>query len=250
MRRNKSQMSDEYREQFEQLSGGLTPEQFIENLHSMPVDKAIETVKNSRQALGYVRRMPKEREKFLSDDEDKLTSHTRGYGSATKPEDYLKEFRDFIDYNLNEIAALNIVATRPKELTRKSLKELKTILDRENFSETMLQTAWKEMTNEDVAADIISFIRQRSIGDALISKDDRIHNAIAKTKANHPELSKIQLGWLDRIEAQLLKEVVLNIETFDSEAFKNKGGYNAVNRAFGQKLDQFIDEINGYMYSA
>ena len=70
------------------------------------------------------------------------------------------------------------------------------------------------------------------------------------TKANHPELSKIQLGWLDRIEAQLLKEVVLNRETFDSEAFKNKGGYNAVNKAFGQKLDEFIDEINGYMYSA
>lgn len=250
MRRNKSQMSDEYREQFEQLSGGFTPEQFIERLQNMPVDKAIETVKNNKQALEYVRRMPKEREKFLSDEEDKLTSHTRGYGNATKPEDYLKEFRDFIDNNLNEIVALNIVATRPKELTRKALKELKAILDREHFSETMLQTAWKEMTNEDIAADIISFIRQRSIGDALISKDDRIHNAIAKTKANHPELSKIQLGWLDRIEVQLLKEVVLNRETFDSEAFKNKGGYNAVNKAFGQKLDEFIDEINGYMYSA
>ena len=145
---------------------------------------------------------------------------------------------------------MNIVATRPKELTRQSLKELKIILDGKHFSETMLQTAWKEMTNEDIAADIISFIRQCSIGDALISKDDRIHNAIVKTKANHPELSKIQLGWLDRIEAQLLKEIVLNRETFDSDAFKNKGGYNAVNKAFGQKLDEFIDEINGYMYSA
>ena len=250
IRRNKSKMSDEYRDQFEQLSGGLSPEAFIDSLKSMPVDKAVETVKKSREALDYVRRMPKEREKFISDEVDCVTGHTRGYGDATKPEDYLKEFRDFIDHNLNEIVALNIVATRPKELTRKSLKELKLILDRENFNETMLQTAWKEMTNEDIAADIISFIRQRSIGDALISKDDRIHNAIAKTKAAHPELSKIQLGWIDRIEAQLLKEVVLNKETFESEAFKNKGGYNAVNKAFGQKLDELIEEINGYMYSA
>lgn len=144
------------------------------------------------------------------------------YGDATRPEDYLKEFRDFIDNNINEIAALNIVATRPKELTRQSLKDLKIILDGKHFNETMLQTAWKEMTNEDIAADIISFIRQRSIGDALISKDDRIHNAIVKTKANHPELSKIQLGWLDRIEAQLLKEVVLNRETFDSDNINSK----------------------------
>lgn len=210
MRRNKSQMSDKYRARFEQITGGLTPEKFIEKIHSMQVDKAIETVKNNRQAFEYVKRMPKEREKFISDEPDELRSHTRGYGDATRPEDYLKEFRDFIDNNINEIAALNIVATRPKELTRQSLKDLKIILDGKHFNETMLQTAWKEMTNEDIAADIISFIRQRSIGDALISKDDRIHNAIVKTKANHPELSKIQLGWLDRIEAQLLKEVVLN----------------------------------------
>lgn len=34
MRRNKSQMSDEYRTQFEQLSGGMTPEEFIEKAHT------------------------------------------------------------------------------------------------------------------------------------------------------------------------------------------------------------------------
>lgn len=250
MRRNKTTMNEEYRQQFEQLMSGMTPEQFIEEIHDMPVDKAVHMIENNRKAFEYVRKMPKEREKFISDKEDKITSHVRGYGKATKPEDYLNEFKQFINSNINEIAALNIVATRPKELTRKSLKELKTILDRENFSETKLQTAWKEMTNEDITADIISFIRQQSIGDALVSKDERIHNAITKLKKNHPELSRIQLGWLDRIESQLLKEIVLNRETFDSAAFKNKGGYNAVNKAFGLKLDEFIDEINGYMYLA
>lgn len=168
MRRNKSQMSDKYRARFEQITGGLTTEKFIEKIHSMPVDKAIETVKNNRQAFEYVKRMPKEREKFISDEPDELRSHTRGYGDATRPEDYLKEFRDFIDNNINEIAALNIVATRPKELTRQSLKDLKIILDGKHFNETMLQTAWKEMTNEDIAADIISFIRQRTDGNYKI----------------------------------------------------------------------------------
>lgn len=109
---------------------------------------------------------------MISDAEDELRVHERGYGDATRPEDYLKEFRDFIDTHLNEIAALKIVATRPQDLTRQSLKELKLILDRNNFSETMLNTAWKNMTNEDIAADIISFIRQRSIGDALNSLSD------------------------------------------------------------------------------
>lgn len=248
--RNKGKMSDNNKEQFASLCNGMTPDEYVNSLRNMPIDKAVETVKKSREAFHYVHGEHHERPVFISNEQDELLSHERSYGDATKPEDYLKEFRDFIDHNMNEIAALNIVATRPKELTRAALKELRLALDRNGFSETMLQTAWKQMTNEDIAADIISFIRQRSIGDALISKDERIHTAIENTKKAHPSFSKIQIGWLEKIEAYLKKETVLNRESFDAEAFKNKGGYNAVNKAFGNKLDDIIDEINNYMYTA
>ncbi|MCM1181434.1 MAG: type I restriction-modification system endonuclease, partial [Clostridium sp.] len=248
--RNKSKMTEELREHFQSFTGGASLETFVDNLRHMPVDEAVETVKNCREAFDYVRGIHQERPKFISDEQDEVTSHERGYGDAVRPEDYLKEFRNFIDNNINEIAALNIVATRPKELTRESLKELKLILDRNNFREEWLKTAWRDVTNEDIAADIISFIRQKSVGDALISKDDRIHTAIVRTKQAHPELSKVQLNWLDRIEAYLLKEVILNKESFDAPQFKIKGGYTAVDKAFGNKLDVMIDEINGYMYTA
>ena len=248
--RNKNKMSDEHREHFKSLAGGETPESFVEALRNMPIDQAVETVKKSHEAFKYVRGVHQERPKFISDAKDEVTSHERGYGDATKPEDYLREFREFIESHMNEIAALNIVATRPRELTRQALKELKLALDRNNFKEEWLKSAWREMTNEDIAADIISFIRQKSLGDALISKDERIHTAIIKTKKAHPELSKVQLNWLDRIEAYLLKEVVLNRESFDAPQFKIKGGYLAVDKAFGNKLEAIIDEINSYMYTA
>lgn len=250
MRRMMTRMSQNNREQFTSLAGGKTPEKFIDEIRKLPIVEATKLIRDSRTAFTYVKGESASRPVYISDKEDKLLSHERGYGNATKPEDYLREFQEFIDNNINEIAALNIVATRPKELTRKDLKELKLILDRNNFSETMLNTAWKEMTNEDIAADIISFIRQRSLGDALVSKEDRIHNAIAKTKAAHPELTKMQLNWLDRIETYLMKETVLGKESFDAEAFRNKGGYNAVNKAFSDKLDEYINEINDNMYSA
>lgn len=248
--RSKNKITEEFREQFESLTGGQSPQSFAQTLRNMPVDQAVETVKKNRQAFFYLRGVPKERQKFISDAKDQLTSHERGYGKATRPEDYLKEFHDFIDSNINEIAALNIVATRPKELTRQSLRELRLILERNHFSETMLQTAWKEMNNQEVAADIISFIRQRSMGDALVSKEERIHSAIVKTKAAHPELSKVQINWLERIEAYLLREIVLNKESFEAPQFKIKGGYAAVNKAFANKLDAVIDEINSHMYTA
>lgn len=249
MRRNKNGMSDENREKFE-LSTGFDPDEFIAQLKKSNAKQAEELIRKNREAFKFVKRMPRERGKVISDRPDELIKHSRGYGDATKPEDYLKEFYDFINTHVNEIDALKIVKTKPQDLTRKSLKELKLILDQNNFNETMLKTAWRSMTNEDIAADIISFIRQQSIGDALISKEDRIHNALAKVKKAHPELTKIQLGWLDRIEAQLLKETVLNRETFDSAAFKNKGGYNVVNKAFDNKLEDYIAEINDAMYAA
>jgi len=34
----------------------------------------------------------------------------------------------------------------------------------------------------------------------MISKEDRIHGAIEKLKEAHPELGKMQLNWLQRIE--------------------------------------------------
>ena len=105
-------------------------------------------------------------------------------------------------------------------------------------------------TQENLNPDIISFIRQRSIEDALISKEERIHNALIKVKKAHPELTKVQLGWLDRIESQLLKETILNRETFESAAFVNKGGYDVINKAFENKLEEFISEINDAMYVA
>ncbi|MBP3802846.1 MAG: type I restriction-modification system endonuclease [Oribacterium sp.] len=249
IRRNKSGMSQEDKDQFEQMTG-FDPDKFIKQLQKSSTGEAENLIKRNKDAFRYIKRMPREHGKVISNEEDELRAHDRGYGDATKPEDYLREFRDFIDTHLNEIAALNIVATRPQDLTRQSLKELRLILDRNNFSETMLNTAWKKMTNEDIAADVISFIRQRSIGGALVSKEVRIHNAVEKVKKAHPELTKIQIGWLNRIEAQLMKETVLNRETFESAAFANKGGFNVINRAFENKLDNYIAEINDAMYAA
>ncbi len=249
IRRNKGGMSAENRERFE-FETGFDPDAFIRKLQNSTPKQSEDLIRKNRDAFQYIRRLPRERGKVISNKPDELVAHLRGYGDATKPEDYLREFYEFINTHVNEIAALRIVKTKPQDLTRKSLKELKLILDQNNFNETMLNTAWKNLTNEAIAADIISFIRQQSIGDALVSKSDRIHNAVAKVKKAHPELTKVQLGWLDRMESQLLQETVLNRETFESAAFKNKGGYNVVNKAFGNKLDDYIAEINEAMYAA
>lgn len=60
------------------------------------------------------------------------------------PEDYLDGFVRFIQENINEIPAIHLICTRPKDLTRKDLRELITILETKGFKQSHLQTAWKQ----------------------------------------------------------------------------------------------------------
>ena len=43
-----------------------------------------------------------------------------------------------------------------------------------------MQVAWREMTNADIAASIIGFIRQATLGDALVPYEERVDKAMKK----------------------------------------------------------------------
>lgn len=78
---------------------------------------------------------------LISEHDDTLHKVERGYGQGKKPEDYLQEFTDFIRSHSNDIPALLTVRTRPRDLTRKQLRELVFELDKADFTETNLATA-------------------------------------------------------------------------------------------------------------
>lgn len=249
LQRRKRRLNEKNLEHFENITGGKNPSEFIKDLQTMGTEKAKEHILKNRKLFellnegNYNPSIPV----FISFKEDELKSHTRGYGSALKPEDYLEEFKKFIEENKNKIDALNIVCTRPKELTRETLKSLKLELDRYKFTEVNLNTAWKELSNEDIAADIITFIRRESLGSPLISHEQRIKNAIIKLKRKH-YFNKMELDWLNRIEKQMLNDSILNKETFEIGAFKTKGGFKAMDKIFENKLDEIIAEVNEYLY--
>lgn len=229
LQRCKKKMTDSQKEHFKDMAGEPVDE-FIKNIKDMDSVEACKYLQNRKAAFEvFLTAQYTQKPKVYSAHDDAVYQHIRGYGNATKPEDYLEEFKQFIMTNMNEIAALSIVCQRPKELTRAELRSLKLELDRHDFTVTKLNTAWNQMTNQDITADIISFIRQQALGDALVSTDVRIKKAVAKVKAVHPELNAVQIKWLDRIEVQLLNETILNHETFELDAFKNVGGFKKIN---------------------
>lgn len=249
MQRKKRSMTKDALALFRDISQGDTPDQFIEKVKHMPIDQAKAYVLAHRKVFDIMNEggSGKPRAVVISDKEDELVSHERGYGKGLKPKDYLDEFKAFITNNMNKIAALQVVCTRPSDLTRESLKSLRLELDREGFTEQQLNTAWKQISNDDITADIISFIRKEALGSALVSREERMKHAIAKLKEKH-SFSKMELDWLQRIENILLHEPILDRDLFNTGAFKNQGGYNRMNKIFREKLDTIIIELNQYLF--
>ena len=249
LQRKRRNISKKALEQFENLTGGKDLGALAEHLNSSTIKEAAAELLGHREAFSVLDkdRLHSKSPRIIDDHPDEVIDHTRGYGEGQKPEDYLEAFKEFINNNMNAIAALRTVCTRPSELTREALKSLKLELDRHDFTEKQLNSAWNEMTNQDIVADIIAFIRQQALGSALVGHEQRVKHAFAKLRMNH-EFNKTQLEWLKRIEKVLLEESVLDEQIFEVGAFKNAGGFTIIDRRFGGKLREIMTELNEYLY--
>ena len=185
---------------------------------------------------------------IVSDKIDEIHEVTRGYGKGQEPEDYLESFSTYINAHRSKLEALEIVCTRPADLTLKDLRTLSMTLDANGFSSIQLNTAIMQLTKEECTADIITLIRTYAIGSPLISHEERIHNAIKKLNKAH-DFTAGEKKWIDRIEKYLINESVVNAQTFDEyQAWKIQGGFSKVNKIFNNNLNEIIRELNTYLY--
>lgn len=120
-------------------------------------------------------------------------------------------------------------------------------MDNKGFSEEYLKTAWRDLSNEDIAADIIAFIRQQALGSPLISNEERVKNAIKKINKEYNFIGDKKV-WIKRIEKFMLKEVIIDRSVFDMGSFKNFGGFERANKVFNGELDDIIDKLKTYMF--
>jgi type I restriction enzyme R subunit len=167
---------------------------------------------------------------------------TTGFGGRT-PQEYLQAFQRFLRDHLNEIPALVVVKERPRDLTRKDLRELRTALDTGGFPEKTLEAAYRE-TNQDIAATIIGYVRQQALGTPLVPYRERVSRAMTKILNSRP-WTPPQRAWLQKIGKQLEKEIVVDRQALDSEQFLEAGGgFDRLNQRFEGKLPEVLREIH------
>ena len=163
-----------------------------------------------------------------------------------RPEDYLESFNHFIRAQVNLSAALNVVVNRPKDLTREQLKEVRRLLDDSGYPEANLKSAWRNATNQEIAASIIGYIRQAALGEALIPFDQRIHKAMQVIYAQQ-SWKPVQRKWLERLARQLVFEVIVDRE-FVNKRFAETGGASQLDKVLDDQLDIVLETIATHLW--
>jgi len=229
---------------------GVAPDKLHQHLHEMGPQQAAQFVRKHVQLLDQLATVQallgSDHYPVISTHSDTLMVREQNYGAYQKPADYLESFNDFIKNQLNQSVALGVVVNRPQDLTREQLREVRLLLDANNYSEANLQSAWRNQTNQEIAASIVGFIRQAALGEALLPFEQRVAKAMEAIYALQP-WTPVQRKWLDRLAKQLVHEVVID-EKQIGQAFRNDGGSTRLDKLLGGNLSAVLDALNDNLW--
>ena len=230
---------------------GVAPDKLHQHLRGLGPQDAAQFVRQHGQLLEQLAAVNalagSENYPVISTHSDELMVREQNYGANQKPADYLESFNDFIRNQLNQSVALGVVVNRPQDLTREQLREVRLLLDQHGYSEVNLQSAWRNQTNQEIAASIVGFIRRAALGEALLPFEQRVAKAMQSIYALQP-WTPVQRKWLERLAKQLVHEVVID-EKQIGEAFRNDGGSTRLDKMLGGHLAVVLEEINGHLWT-
>ncbi|BCH33274.1 type I restriction-modification system deoxyribonuclease [Mesorhizobium sp. L-8-10] len=184
---------------------------------------------------------------FISEHDDELISVEDHYGDKASPRDYIESFETFVRSNMNAVPAMIAATQRPRDLTRKELKELATLLDANGFSEAHLRRAYGSVRNADIAAHVIGFVRQAALGDPLVPYETRVENGVQHILASRAWTAK-QRQWLQRIGRALKAQPVGDPEILSDPLFAQAGGFEVVDREFESGLEGVLKDLNAAIW--
>jgi type I site-specific restriction endonuclease len=114
------------------------------------------------------------------------------------------------------------------------------------FPESSIESAFRETTNQDIAAGVIGYIRQAALGDALIPYEQRVDQALQKILASK-SWNTPQREWLKRLAEQTKANLIVDREALDEPdlIFKREGGgFKRLDRIFDGSLQIVLDQFN------
>lgn len=241
-------IDDERREALETVLGPLGD--LADKLKSAPPAETVALFKQHPSlaaALDAANPAKKGDGMFISEHEDELITVEDDFGGRASPADYIESFEAFVRANMNAVPAMVAATQRPRDLTRRELKELAVLLDGNGFSEAALRRAYGSARNADIAAHIIGFVRQAALGDPLVPYESRVENGVQRILSAR-EWTPKQRQWLTRIGRALKAQPVGDPELLQDPLFAQAGGYDVVDREFDSGLSEVLKDLNAAIW--
>ncbi|MGY3041389.1 type I restriction enzyme R subunit [Rhodanobacter sp. TND4EL1] len=248
---HKAERKPQLKQRLDELeaSWGMAPKELHRHLRQLGPQGAAAFIDEHAQLLdqlNQIQRLGSEDYPVLAPHADKLLAREQNYGVHQKPEDYLESFHQFIHQQLNQSVALGVVVNRPRDLTREQLREVRLLLDQNGYSEASLSSAWRDKTQQQIAASIVGYIRQAALGEALIPFDQRVATAMQRIYQQH-NWAPVQRRWLERLAQQLVHEVVVDRPVVQRN-FEQDGGAARLDKLLSGRLDDVLQSLNDHLW--
>jgi len=205
--------------------------------------------------LDLLENYPRKKKFFFVDElsQDKIMrieeSLTTIEGNEVKPQDYLKQFEEFVQNNKTKLLALKILLEKPEEFDIKDLESLRKELQKSKFVFT--ERRLRKAAHNNIA-DIISFINMAARHVPLISPEKRVEIAFRKILANDEwQFDEKQKQWLELIKKHIIKNLIIKEQDFNEQFILNrKGNFEDWNNVFNGRLTILIKAINREILTA
>lgn len=180
--------------------------------------------------------------------------------SQQKAKEVTRSFREFLEQNKDQIAALQILYSRPwkNRLTYKQVRELASAIRRPHpgWTPENLWRAYEQLdrskvrgSGERVMTDLVSLVSFAIGADAeLRPYPDKVREQFQAWLSEQAQLganfTDEQFQWLHHIAEHIATSLEITTEDFDLVPFSEHGGLGRAYQLFGNRLPQILEELN------
>ncbi len=194
---------------------------------------------------------------------DKIVRSEWDSFTKDKADEVVKNFRDYIEANKDEITALSIFYDQPYRRRELTFKMIKDLLDKLKLEKPLLAphyvweaysqldastgSAHQSPKNELVA--LVSLIRRVTGIDRQLTPynktvDKNFQNWVFGRQAGPVKFTEEQMNWLRMLKDHIASSFHVEVDDLDYTPFDAQGGRGKMWELFGDKMDEIINELN------
>lgn len=191
---------------------------------------------------------------------DKLLRSEWDSFTKDKAKEVVRDFREYIEANKDEILALSIFYDQPYRRRELTFKMIKDLLDKIKLEKPLLAPhyVWEAYAQlEDVKSNspkddlvaLVSLIRRVTGIDQELTPynktvDRNFQDWVFSKQAGALKFTEPQMQWLRMLKDHIASSFHLEIDDLDYTPFDAKGGRGKMYQLFGDEMEEILDELN------